>query len=70
MFKRLGYHQTNMLRFIKNQSTFRFSIARDSLSRRVAASLEKRGIFTINRDFDCWVVNITRSQMIAIRRLG
>ena len=59
MFKKLGYHQINMLHFICEYGVnHRYSIARDRVSRRVANSLEKRGILRVNRDFECWVVSI------------
>ena len=61
--RQLGYLQIDMLSFIrrhaKGDTHKRFSIARDSTTRRVAKSLEKRGLIEI-RDTatECWMVGL------------
>lgn len=70
MFKRLGQHQRNMIAFIVRNGCKRYSISRDQLTRKVATSLEKRGVLTVNRDFDCWTIKIPRTLFQAAKRLG
>ncbi len=59
--KGLGKYQRNMIKFIDEHDAIygrpsRYSITRDRESRGIAISLEKRGLITINRDFECWTI--------------
>lgn len=69
MFKRLGYHQRNLINFIVKHGCKRYSVAKDSLTRNIVNSLEKRGILIVNRDFQCWTVQIPRTLFQAAKRL-
>jgi hypothetical protein len=59
----LGYLQRQMVSYIRsNLNLYRhthckaFSIDTDSLSRRVATSLERRDIIAIDRAFERWMI--------------
>lgn len=58
---RLGYLQQHMINFVRmyangDRQRF-FHIARDRETRRVAKSLEKKGLIRItNTAYECWVI--------------
>ena len=59
----LGYLQRQMVNFIRRNLPLyehthckAFSIDTDSLSRRIATSLERRNILTIDRAFERWMI--------------
>ena len=59
--RKLGHLQIDMLAFIrkncKNDPKRRFSIARDSTTRRVAQSLHNRGLIKIvDTAYECWTI--------------
>jgi hypothetical protein len=59
----LGYLQIDMLSFIRRNANGdkakRFSIQRDSTTRRVAKSLERRGLIRIlDIATECWMVGL------------
>jgi len=58
----LGPLQKDMLRYVLKYGSDgrRFYIQQDRDSRRVATSLERRGILAVNRDFECWTVRLMR----------
>lgn len=61
--KGLGYYQKHMLNFLKKMYALHnenrmHSISREREMRRVATSLEKRGLVIVNRDFECWTVRL------------
>lgn len=60
VFSNLGPLQKDMLRFLaKYGKNRRYHIATDSVSRRVAESLRKRGIITIDKAYTNWVIGFT-----------
>lgn len=52
---KLGPLQIDMLGLIEAANS-RCYIQRDPVSKRVASSLQKRGLLGINRDTECWIV--------------
>jgi hypothetical protein len=47
----------------ENNKQKRFSISRDSDDKRVATSLEERGIIKVCRDFECWTVRFASDEV-------
>lgn len=55
--KGLGQHQRRMMRFLKLYGSGNTqSIAMDGITPRVAASLERRSLLTIDRTFSQWTI--------------
>lgn len=56
----LGRHQLHMLEFCQRYPG-RHHIARDSYTRKVARSLENRGLIKItNTSYECWIVRLAK----------
>lgn len=47
--KGLGKHQRDMLEFFQREDVGLHSLSRDKLTKKVALSLENRGLITINK---------------------
>jgi hypothetical protein len=54
---RLGKHQKRMLDFLAKYHG-QCSISRDSTTRKVARSLEKRGLITVDNTYENWTVRL------------
>lgn len=55
----LGAYQRDMIDSILSGGN-RCHIQRDPVSRRVASSLEARGIIKVDRAYECWIVRVKK----------